>query len=230
MSPFAPDRFFDLAGFAHAELFEGAEHVWDVLGRIQGYLAERLEPGIEGDVHPGAHVVGPVQIGEGTVVEPGAVIQGPVIVGAGSLIRSNAFVRGGNVIGSGCTVGNASELKNSLLLDGAHAPHFNYVGDSVLGARTNLGAGTKLSNLRLDRREIVLVHDGRRFPTGLRKFGAILGDGAQTGCNSVLNPGTVLGRDVLVHPCVAIGGYVPAGAIVGLPPGARAVIRGRQRE
>ncbi len=229
MEPFAPAAFFDLATFAHAALFDGAEFVWEVLRRIGPYLKERLEPGIAGEVHPGAHVLGDVQIGAGTRVEPGAVVRGPVIIGEGCLIRSNAFLRDGNVIGDGCTVGNASELKNALLLDGAHAPHFNYVGDSVLGARTNLGAGTKLSNLRLDGGEIVLRHEGRRYSTGLRKFGAVLGDGAQTGCNSVLNPGTVLGRGALVHPCVVVGGYVPPGRVVSFPPAARPILRDRKR-
>lgn len=222
-SPFVPVALFDLGSFAHAALFDGVEYVWEVLARIGTYVKERVEPGIAGEVEPGAHLFGDVQIGAGTRVEAGAVIRGPAIIGARCLIRSHAFLRDGNVIGDGCTVGNASELKNALLLDGAHAPHFNYVGDSVLGARTNLGAGTKLSNLRLDRGEIVLRHGGRSYPTGLRKFGAILGDGAQTGCNSVLNPGTVLGRGALVHPCAVVGGYVPPGGVVSLPPAVRSV-------
>jgi NDP-sugar pyrophosphorylase family protein len=214
----SPARFFDLSSFAHAELFDGLEHVWGALDRLERWLARHLVPAIEGEVHPGAHLLGDaIRIGPGTVVEPGATIRGPALIGANCTIRANAFMRDGNLIGDGCVVGTASELKNTILLDGAHAPHFNYCGDSILGRGTNLGAGTKLSNVLLRKGEIVLRIDGLRIPTGRRKFGAVLGDGAQTGCNSVLNPGTLLGRGALVFPCVNAGGFVPEGATVRPP-------------
>ena len=120
-------------------------------------------------------------------------------------------------MGDRCFVGNATELKNTLLLDDAAAPHYNYCGDSVLGNRANLGAGTKLSNYKIaDDKTVRLITDDGPIDTGLEKFGAILGDGASTGCNSVLNPGTVLGRNVLVYACAALRGYVPHDTIVKL--------------
>jgi NDP-sugar pyrophosphorylase family protein len=208
----SPAAFFDLSSFAHAELFEGMEYVWEAIPALSRYLERSLEPGIAGQVEPGAHLLGEgIQIGSGTVVEAGATVRGPVIIGSDCTIRSGAILRGGNLVGDGCTVGNSSELKNTLLLDGANAPHFNDCGDSILGARSNLGAGTKLSNLRFDDRHVVVMHEGQSIDTGLRKFGAILGDGAQTGCNAVLNPGTMLGPGAIVFPCAVVAGIVEPG-------------------
>ena len=169
---------------------------------------------------------GDIVIGPGTVVEPGAYIQGPTIIGANCEIRHGAYIRGQAVIGDGCIVGNASEVKNSILLPGAHCPHFNYVGDSILGRRVNLGAGTKLSNLAVNsakdpatgkRPTIQLSIDGELYDTGLAKMGAILGDDTQTGCNSVLNPGVLVGRRTLIYPNASVSkGYCPKDSIVKL--------------
>ena len=207
-----PDAFFALDEFAHARIFEGATYVWEAISRLGDYIHEVLEPGIQGDVENGAHLVGEaIQVGPGTRIEAGATVRGPVIIGAHCTIRSGAILRGGNVVGDRCTIGNSSELKNTLMLDGAHAPHFNYCGDSILGARSNLGAGTKLSNLRLDNQQIFVRYGGETIATGLRKFGAVLGDGAQTGCNAVLNPGTLLGPKAMVFPCAVASGVVEPG-------------------
>ena len=215
---FAVDEFFDLAGFEHAAVFDGCQRVWDVLdGRIPAYVRERAAMDVRGTVEDGAHLIGNVSIGEGTVVEAGAYIRGPAIIGKNCQIRTGAYLRGDVLLGDGCIVGNASELKNTLFLNGAMAPHYNYCGDSVLGNRCNLGAGTKLSNYKIAADKTVrLIHGDEVIDTGLIKFGAVMGDDAQTGCNSVLNPGTVLGRNVLVYACAALRGYVPHGTMVKL--------------
>ncbi len=214
---FSPEEFFDLGGFGHRAIFLDCAHVWDVLGKIEGYVRQKVRPDVLGKVEKGAHLFGDISIGSGTVVEAGAYIRGPAIIGQHCQIRTGAYLRGDVLIGDGCIVGNSTELKNAILLNGAAAPHYNYCGDSVLGNRSNLGAGTKLSNFKIAAdKNIRLTVGGEVVDTGLKKFGAILGDGAQTGCNSVLNPGTVLGRDVLVYPCAAVRGYVPHRTVVKL--------------
>ena len=214
---FAVADFFDLSGFEHRAVFDGCEQVWDVLNNIATYVRENARMEVKGMVEDGAHIIGNVIIGEGTVVEAGAYVRGPAIIGRNCQIRSGAYIRGDALVGDGCIVGNATELKNTLLLNGAAAPHYNYCGDSVLGNDCNLGAGTKLSNYKIAADKTVRLRNGDEIvDTGLIKFGAVMGDRSQTGCNSVLNPGTVLGRDVLIYACAAIRGYIPHGTIVKL--------------
>ncbi len=141
---------------------------------------------------------------------------GPTIIGENSVIRHGAYVRGNVVVGDDCVVGHTSELKGAILLNGSGAPHFNYVGDSILGNRVNLGAGTKLSNLKIIAGNVKVRIGDTEYDSGLRKFGAILGDNAQTGCNSVLNPGTLLGCGSMVYPNATVTGYVPPQSIVKL--------------
>ena len=214
---FAVDQFFDLSDFEHAAVFEGCERAWDVLNNIAPYVRERARMDVRGTVEEGAHIIGNVTIGEGTVVESGAYVRGPAIIGKNCQIRTGAYIRGDFLAGDGCIVGNASEVKNTLFMNEAMAPHYNYCGDSVLGNRVNMGAGTKLSNWKIAADKTVRLKNGdETVDTGLIKFGALLGDDAQTGCNSVLNPGTVLGQKVLVYACAAIRGYIPHGTIVKL--------------
>ncbi len=213
-----PADFFDLDGFAHAELFAGVEYVWQALDRLPDYLARFGGSQLAGNIEQGAVLSGPVWIGEGTVVESGVRIIGPAIIGRGCHIRSGAYLRGLVVVGDEAIVGHATELKVAILLDRAHAPHFNYVGDSILGPDSNLGAGTICSNVRLDRQSIIVHAGGRRINTGTWKLGAIVGQGVQTGCNSVLNPGTLLGRGVVVLPGASIAGYYPSGIAGSRPP------------
>ncbi|MEZ4515598.1 MAG: glucose-1-phosphate thymidylyltransferase [Chloroflexota bacterium] len=168
----------------------------------------------------------PVYIDEDAIIEPGAYITGPAYIGAGAVVRHGAYVRENVILLAGSVLGHASEAKNSLLLPGAHAPHFAYVGDSILGHRVNLGAGTKLSNLGVlskkdaatgKRPTIRLQIDGMEFDTGLSKLGAILGDDAQTGCTPVLNPGCVIGARTLVYANVSLRkGYYPPDSIIKL--------------
>ena len=176
---------------------------------------------------PGAHIgTAPIYIGEGARIEPGAYVEGPAWIGPGAVVRHGAFVRENVIMLPKSILGHASEAKNSLFLINAHAPHFSYVGDSILGNNTNLGAGTKLSNLTLlsekdqlsGKRPTIKLHiDGREYDTGLAKFGAVLGDETQTGCNSVLNPGCVIGRRCLVYANMSLRkGYYPAESVMKL--------------
>jgi NDP-sugar pyrophosphorylase family protein len=162
---------------------------------------------------PGVHVSGPVFLHPTVRLPHTATIIGPAWIGPETEIRPGAFIRGHVIVGARCVLGNACEFKYCLLLDGAQVPHFSYVGDSVLGNGAHLGAGAILSNLRLDRQPVSLRLPAGNVDTGLRKFGALLGDGAEVGCNAVLNPGTVLGKRALVMPTVAFGGFLPANTI-----------------
>jgi len=161
----------------------------------------------------GVHVEGPLWIHPTVKLPHYATLIGPAYLGANTEIRPGAWVRGNVIVGEGCVLGNACEYKNCLLMDGVATPHYNYVGDSILGNGTHLGAGAICSNYRLDHRDVLVREGDTVHTTGLRKFGAILGDGAEVGCNAVLNPGTLLGKRALVMPAIAFGGYLPAGRI-----------------
>jgi len=167
---------------------------------------------------PDVHLLGDrIAIGRGTRILPGAVLEGPVRIGRDCEIRPGAYIRGGVWIGDGCVVGASSEIKRAILLDGAKAPHLNYVGDSILGAEVNLGAGTVLSNFRHDGAPITVRHGALTLPTGRRKLGAVLGDGVATGCNCVLHPGVVVGRETHLYPGVQLrSGVYAARQIVKL--------------
>jgi NDP-sugar pyrophosphorylase family protein len=154
-----------------------------------------------------------VFIGEGTVVEDGAMIKGPAIIGRNCRIRHNAYIREDVLIGDDCVVGNSCEVKTALLFNGAQVPHFNYVGDSILGHKAHLGAGVKISNLKVVAGTVSVEIERKPFDTGLRKFGALIGDSAEVGCNAVLNPGSIVGRHALIYPNVSWRGVLPANMI-----------------
>jgi NDP-sugar pyrophosphorylase family protein len=210
------EYYFDLERFAHRDLFTDCDRVWDALPRLIDYIKENLRPAIQGTVSPGAWVSDQVFLAPGAVVEPGAMIIGPAIIGSHSVIRHGAYIREYCLIGEHCVVGHASEIKHAIMLDGSHAAHFNYVGDSILGNKVNLGAGTKLSNVKNDRGQVQVSVAGNRYPTGLTKFGAIVGDGAQLGCNSVTSPGSLIGPGALIYANTVVRGAVPARCIVKL--------------
>jgi NDP-sugar pyrophosphorylase family protein len=209
---FKPADLFDLTQTEHAAIFDGCEFAWEALKKIEPYLVSmpRQNPPKR---FPGASIGDKVFIGEGTVVEPGVLIKGPAIIGKNCQLRHNAYLRENVIIGDGCVVGNSSELKNSLIFNGAQVPHYNYVGDSILGHKVHLGAGVKISNLKIFPGNIFVEIDGVPHDTGLRKFGALLGDGAEAGCNVVLNPGSILGRGAIVYPNVFWRGVLPANMI-----------------
>ena len=206
---FAPTDLFDLTQTGHASLFEGCEHAWQALARLQAYIETNLRPGLHNSCDGVAFIGRQVYIGPGTVVEDGAMIRGPAIIGSNCQIRHNAYIRDWVIVGDNCVVGNACELKMSVLFNHCKVPHFNYVGDSILGHGAHLGAGVKISNIKLVPGNVMVEHAGQRLDTGLRKFGALLGDHAEVGCNAVLNPGTVLGRRSLVFPNVSWRGVLP---------------------
>ena len=212
-----PEDFFELNDFEHRALFEGIEFVWEALARLPGYLQTQLTSGVQGTIGSGAVIGDQVYIGPGTVVEPGVTITGPAIIGADCFLRQGAYLREHVILSRGALVGHASEVKHSILLPGASAPHFSYVGDSILGAQVNLGAGTTCSNFRLDGEEIVVEIEGKRYFTGLLKFGAVVGDDTRTGCNCVLNPGTLLGPRSRIYPCCWVRGYHLPDSVVKPP-------------
>ncbi len=210
---FKPTDLFDFAQTEHAALFDGCEHAWDALKKIKAYVAANVKPGLRNRCDGEAFIGRDVFIGEGTVVEDGAMIKGPAIIGRNCQIRHNAYIRDDVLIGDGCVVGNSCELKNAVLFNGCQVPHFNYVGDSILGFKAHLGAGVVLSNFKAFPGNVTVEMDGQPFDTGLRKFGALLGDGADVGCNAVLNPGSILGRGAIVYPCLNWRGFLPSNMI-----------------
>jgi UDP-N-acetylglucosamine diphosphorylase / glucose-1-phosphate thymidylyltransferase / UDP-N-acetylgalactosamine diphosphorylase / glucosamine-1-phosphate N-acetyltransferase / galactosamine-1-phosphate N-acetyltransferase len=209
-------EFFDLSLFEQAPLFKNITHPWEVLPLIESYLQELSLGRIEGEVSSRAYLVHPelIYIGEGTVVEPGAYIQGPCWIGKNCVVRHGAYIRGNLITGNKCVIGHDTEVKNAIFLNEAHAAHFAYVGDSILGNGVNLGAGTKCANFKLDKQPINIHYENKRIPTQLRKLGAIIGDRSQIGCNSVTNPGTLIGKEVLCYPCLNMGGYIPSRSII----------------
>jgi len=210
---FTPADLFDLNQSEHARIFDGCKFAWDALKKIESYLAANLKPALHNTCEGRAFIGDRVFIGEGTVVEDGVMIKGPAIIGKNCEIRHNAYIRDNVIIGDNCVIGNSTELKNALLFNNAVAPHFNYIGDSILGHKAHLGAGVKVSNFKLFPGNIEIEIDGQPFDTGLRKFGALLGDGAEAGCNAVLNPGSILGRSAVVYPNVFWRGILPANLI-----------------
>jgi len=226
---FTPADLFDLSQSDHARIFDGCKFAWDALKKIQGHLSANLKPALHNKCEGRAFIGDQVFIGEGTVVEDGVMIKGPAIIGRNCQIRHNAYIRENVLIGDGCVVGNSSELKNALLFNGAQVPHFNYVGDSILGHKAHLGAGVKVSNFKLFPGNIEIEIDGKPFDTGLRKFGALLGDGAEIGCNAVLNPGSIIGRGSVIYPNVFWRGILPANMIAKNKAGMDMVVK-RPRE
>ncbi len=210
---FKPADLFDLSQTAHAALFEGCEYGWDALKRLKAYVAATVQPGLHNRCDGVAFIGEQVYIGPGTVVEDGAMIKGPAIIGSNCQIRHNAYIREDVVVGDGCVVGNSCELKAAFLFNHSQVSHFNYVGDSILGFKAHLGAGVILSNVKLIPGNVSVEVDGRSFDTGLRKFGALLGDHAEAGCNSVINPGSILGRGAVVYPNVNWRGVLAADMI-----------------
>lgn len=213
-----------LDAFEHAEAFTGCEHPWEALRRLHRYIAEvvgdlAVHARLRGEVDERAVIGEGVIIGEGTVVEAGAVIRGPAAIGRACQVRANCYIRGNVVTGDGCVLGNGCEFKHCILMDDCQAPHLSYVGDSILGRGAHLGAGVVVSNLKSLRgaAETVKIRmEGREIDTGLEKFGAVVGDGAEIGCNCVLNPGSIIGRNAVLYPGVNWRGVCPADSVVKL--------------
>ncbi len=191
------------------ELFKNSQYPWEILPEIKTYIIKLIENGIEDFTQ----ITDGVLIGKNVKIHPSAVIEAPVIIGSDTEIRPGAFLRGNVITGSGCVIGNSSELKNCVLLEKVQVPHYNYVGDSVLGNKAHLGAGAICSNLKSDGKAVV-IHAEADIETGIRKIGGILGDGADIGCGSVINPGTVIGKNTSVYPLTSLRGVIENDCIV----------------
>ena len=191
------------------DLFAESVYPWDMLGKIKGLCAKLIEEGIEGfsEIETG------VLVGRDVKIAPTATIIPPAIIGHGTEIRPGAYLRGNVITGENCVLGNSSEFKNCILLDKVQAPHYNYVGDSVLGNKAHMGAGSICSNLKTDGKAVV-IHGEEDIETGIRKIGGILADGADIGCQCVINPGTVIGKRTSAYPLTALRGVFPADCII----------------
>jgi len=205
------DRLLDLSHTLAAPLFDGKRYAWEILPHLKDFIRElgaSLPRGEYTEIAP------EVWAHKTATIAPTALIAGPTVIGAGTEVRHCAFIRGAALVGEGCVVGNSTEIKNAVIFDNVQIPHYNYVGDSVLGFRSHMGAGVVASNFRSDKGN-VNVHDGdETIVTGLRKLGTILGDGADVGCNSVLCPGSVVGRDSIIYPLSRVRGVVPERSIL----------------
>ena len=211
---FKPSDLFDLGQTEHAALFEGCEFAWDALKKLKAYIDANVKPSPHSHANARAFIGDLVIIGEGTVIEDGVMIKGPAIIGKNCEIRHNAYIREHVIIGDSCVIGNSCEFKHSMLFNNGTVPHFSYVGDSILGYKAHLGAGVKISNVKLMPGNVTVDKDGQPFDTGLRKFGALLGDNTVIGCNSVLNPGSIVGRGSVMYPNTNWRGILPANMIV----------------
>ena len=208
------NELLDLSHTIAAPLFEGKTYAWEALGSIKEFIL-KLGPTLPADEYDNPSEG--VWIAKDATVFPSAYIGAPCIIDHGAEVRHCAFIRGSAIVGKNCVVGNSVELKNALLFDGVQTPHYNYVGDSVLGYKSHMGAGSITSNVKSDKTLVVVKNGGERMETGLKKFGAILGDFVEVGCNSVLNPGCVIGRRSSVYPTSSVRGVVPQDSIFKAP-------------
>ena len=201
---------YDLSHTRASQMLSACEYPWEALGKIKQTV---LEIGKTLDPAKYVQTGEDVWIAKSASIAPTASITGPCIIGENTEVRPGAFLRGSILVGDGCVVGNSTELKNCILFDSVQVPHYNYVGDSILGYHAHMGAGAITSNVKGDK-QLVVVHGEEHYETGCKKFGAMLGDHAEIGCNSVLNPGTVIGRDSQVYPLSSVRGVIPARSIV----------------
>lgn len=223
------EELFSLApGFPFSASFKVDDLPWNWVSCIQKALSGPAfvpnEPG-SSSLPPGVVIEGAVYLAPDVVLGPNVYIKGPAYIGEGTEIRPGAYIRGNVIAGKGCVLGNSSEFKNCLLLDGVQVPHFNYVGDTVLGNRAHLGAGAICSNLRLDHQNVPIKLPSGVVDSGLRKLGALVGDDAEVGCNSVLNPGVIIGKRSLVYPSMAYDGVLDSDSIVAVKQSIRIVKR-----
>lgn len=200
-------ELYDLTQTIAAELFEGAEYPWEVLPKIHAFILELGETLPEDRYFKQGDDVWVARTAKVAIT---ASITGPCIIDEEAEIRHCAFIRGNAIVGKGAVVGNSTELKNVVLFNGVQVPHYNYVGDSILGYKAHMGAGSITSNVKSDKTLVVIHGEREQFPTGLKKVGAMLGDEVEVGCNSVLNPGTVIGRRGQVYPVSCVRGFIPA--------------------
>ena len=210
MKEFTIERLLDLKETIAAELFEGKTYPWEVLPEIKDFI---LKLGKTLDSEEYEYKEGDIWIARSAEVAPTACINGPAIIGKNTEVRHCAFIRGNAIVGDGCVVGNSTELKNVVIFNCVQVPHYNYVGDSVLGYKSHMGAGSICSNVKSDKQLVVVKDKEEKVETGLKKFGAMLGDHVEVGCGSVLNPGTVIGKNTNIYPLSSVRGCVPSDSI-----------------
>lgn len=210
MKEFTIERLLDLKETIAAELFEGKTYPWEVLPEIKDFI---LKLGKTLDLEEYEYKEGDIWIARSAEVAPTACINGPAIIGKNTEVRHCAFIRGNAIVGDGCVVGNSTELKNVVIFNCVQVPHYNYVGDSVLGYKSHMGAGSICSNVKSDKQLVVVKDKEEKVETGLKKFGAMLGDHVEVGCGSVLNPGTVIGKNTNIYPLSSVRGCVPSDSI-----------------
>lgn len=191
-------------------LFENAAYPWEVLDKLADFIME-IGPTLPKDKFN--KIGDDIWVAKTANVFPSAYLHGPLIICDNAEVRHCAFIRGTAIVGENCVVGNSTELKGSILFNNVQVPHYNYVGDSILGYKSHTGAGTITSNLKSDKSEVTVFIDNEKFPTGRKKLGAIIGDNTEVGCNSVLNPGTVLGRNCMIYPLSMVRGFVGENSI-----------------
>ncbi len=199
------DSYIDRTNAVGSDLFDSVDYPWEALPLIGEYIL-RVAPTLQGYTFIGDNV----WIGDGVSIAETASISGPALIGAGTEIRHGAYIRGNVIIGERCVIGNSTEVKTAFLANRVQVPHFNYVGDAIMGYKSHIGAGVILSNVRsLPGNVKVALPDGKHIDTGLRKFSALLGDTVEVGCNAVLNPGTIVGRGSVIYPLTSLRGTIP---------------------
>ncbi len=203
-------NLLDLSKSIASGLFEGLTYPWEALPKISEYIIS-IGGSLSEDEYE--YKGDGIWIAKTANIMTSAYLAGPLIVCPDAEIRHCAFIRGSAIIGRGSVIGNSSELKNCIIFDNAQVPHYNYIGDSILGYKSHLGAGAKTSNLKSDKTPVTIMADGEKIDTGLKKFGAVVGDNVEVGCNAILNPGTVIGRNTTVYPLSMVRGYIPGGSI-----------------
>ena len=207
-------NMYDLNETIAAEIFEGKTYPWEVLPLIKEFIVK-----LGNTLSPEEYdkIGEDIWVAKSAKIAPTVALNGPCIIGKDAEVRQCAFIRGSAIVGEGAVVGNSTELKNVILFNKVQVPHYNYVGDSVLGFKSHMGAGSITSNVKSDKTLVVVKNGEEKIETGLKKMGAMLGDHVEVGCNSVLNPGTVIGRNSNVYPTSCVRGVIPAGHIFKRP-------------
>lgn len=202
-------ELFNLEHSIAKEYLKNYEYPWQALEGIKEFIVDKARS-LTGDYK---EIKKQVWVHDSATIAANATIEGPTIIGPNSEIRHCAFIRGSAIIGEGCVIGNSCEIKNAIIFDGCQVPHFNYVGDSILGYKAHMGAGSIVSNLKSDKQKVIIKEENEQYETNLKKVGALIGDFVEIGCNSVLNPGTVVGKHSNVYPLARVRGVVPEHSI-----------------
>ena len=203
-------NLFNMEETIAKDIFDDCDYPWEVLPKIEAFIL-KLGKTLSEDEYD--CIDGNIWIAKSATIAPTASITGPCIIGKNTEVRQCAFIRGKALVGEGCVVGNSTELKNVVLFNNVQVPHYNYVGDAVLGYKSHMGAGSICSNVKSDKKLVVVKDGEEKIETGLKKFGAMLADHVEVGCGSVLNPGTVIGRNTNIYPLSPVRGCIPANSI-----------------